>query len=206
MPSTDGIVRLAADQIEDAGEMLGRAFFDNPMSVYLLPAAATRSRPLTWMFDRTARYGHLFGEVYTTTGSVDGAAIWLPPGSPPISGERVIQAGMGPMSEEMGPDAFGRLMAVKRTWDGLRKRDAPEPHWYLWVLGVDPPRQGQGVGGALLQPVLARADAEGLPCYLETDKGRNVPFYQKHGFEVLVEGDLPDGGLHYWTLKRPPRR
>ncbi|MGD0766324.1 MAG: hypothetical protein ABR978_08505, partial [Dehalococcoidia bacterium] len=86
--------RLAERQVEEAGEMLGRAFFDNPMSIYLLPNEATRARPLTWMFDRTARYGHLFGEVYTTTDSVDGAAIWLPPDSPPIGGERVIQAGM----------------------------------------------------------------------------------------------------------------
>ena len=206
MATATEITRLAERQIEEAGEMLGRAFFDNPMAVYLLPAAATRARPLTWMFDRTARYGHLFGEVYTTTGKVDGAAIWLPPGSPPISGERVIRAGMAAMSEEMGPEAFQRLMIMKRTMDGLRARDVPEPHWYLWTLGVDPPRQGQGVGGALLQPVLARADEAGQPCYLETDKARNVPFYRKHGFVVLVEGDLPNGGMHYWTMKRPPKR
>ena len=206
MATVTEITRLAEHQVEEAGKMLGRAFFDNPMSVYLLPDAATRARPLTWMFDRTARYGHLFGEVYTTAGKVDGAAIWLPPDSPPIGGERVIQAGMAAMSEEMGPEAFQRLMVMKRNMDELRGRDAAEPHWYLWTLGVDPPRQGQGVGGALLQPVLARADAEAQPCYLETDKARNVPFYRKHGFAVLVEDDLPDGGMHYWTMKRPPQR
>ncbi len=186
--------------------MLGRAFHDNPMSVYILPDEAERSRPLTWMFDRTTRYGHLFGEVYTTTGKVDGAAIWLPPGSPPISGERVIRAGMAEMPQKMGAEPFQRLMVMKRTNDELRGRDAPEPHWYLWTLGVDPPRQGQGVGGALLQPVLARADGEGLPCYLETDKDINVPFYRRHGFEVLVEDDLPGTAFHYWTMKRAPRR
>jgi GNAT superfamily N-acetyltransferase len=113
---------------------------------------------------------------------------------------------MAAMSEEMGPEAFQRLMVMKRHFDGLRGRDAPEPHWYLWTLGVDPPRQGHGVGGALLQPVLARADGAGQPCYLETDKTINVPFYQKHSFVVLVEDDLPNGGMHYWTMKRPPQR
>jgi hypothetical protein len=33
-----------------------------------------------------------------------------------------------------------------------------------------------------------------------------VPFYEMHGFEVVEEGDLPDGGYYYWTMRRPPRR
>ncbi len=200
------VLRLATGQVGEAGDVLGRAFFDNPMALYLFPDAAQRMRPLSWMFDRTTRYGHLFGEVYTTTDRVDGAAIWLPPDSPPIGGERVIRAGMAAMPHEMGQEAFQRLIAMKRHFDDLRQRDVPEQHWYLWTLGVDPPRQGQGVGGALLRPVLSRADADGLPCYLEADKAKNVPFYEMHGFEVVEEGDLPDGGYHYWTMKRPPKR
>jgi len=206
MELTDGVARLTSEQVEEAGDMLGRAFFDNPMSVHLLPDEATRIDPLTWMFDRTTRYGHLFGEVYTTADRVDGAAVWLTPEGPPMSRETITAAGMMDMPQEMGQEAFQRLMAMKRHFDELRQRDVPEPHWYLWTLGVDPPRQGQGVGGALLRPVLSLADRDGLPCYLETDKAINVPFYQGHGFQVVVEGDLPDGGYHYWTMKRPPRR
>jgi GNAT superfamily N-acetyltransferase len=200
------VVRLASEQVEEAGDVLGQAFFDNPMALYLFPDAAQRMRPLSWMFDRTTRYGPLFGEVYTTTDRVDGAAIWLPPDSPPIGGERVIRAGMAAMPQEMGQEPFQRLMAMKSHFDELRQRDVPEQHWYLWTLGVEPARQGKGVGGALLRPVLLRADEEGLPCYLEADKAKNVPFYEMHGFEVVEEGDLPDGGYYYWTMRRPPRR
>jgi len=206
MATTTEITRLAERQVEEAGEMLGRAFFDNPMAVYLLPDAATRIRPLTCMFGTSTRYGCLFGEVYTTTGRIDGAAVWLTPESPPMSRETAGRAGMAELPQKMGPEAFQRLMVMKSHFDELRRRDAPEPHWYLWVLGVDPPRQGQGVGSALLQPVLAQADTAGLPCYVETDKPINVPFYQRHGFEVVVEDDLPDGGFHFWTMKRAPRR
>jgi ribosomal protein S18 acetylase RimI-like enzyme len=87
----------------------------------------------------------------------------------------------------------------------LHKRDVPLRHWYLPTLGVDPPRQGQGVGSALIQPVLSRADAEGLLCYLETETAGNVAFYERHGFEVVVEDDLPRGGPHFWTMKREPK-
>ena len=71
------------------------------------------------------------------------------------------------------------------------------------ILGVDTVKQGQGIGGSIIQPILARAEADGLRCcYLETMKERNVVFYEKNGFEVLVEDDIPNGGPHFWTMKR----
>jgi ribosomal protein S18 acetylase RimI-like enzyme len=79
----------------------------------------------------------------------------------------------------------------------MRKRR----HWYLWVLGVQPDRQGQGFGGQLMAPILSQADRDGLPCYLETESERNVAFYRKHGFEVAHEGDIPGYGLRLWMMK-----
>ena len=74
------------------------------------------------------------------------------------------------------------------------------------LIGVEPALQGQGVGGKLLQPVLARADASGLACYLETATLRDVQFYTRHGFQVVEEGDVPGADEHYWTMRRarPP--
>jgi len=77
----------------------------------------------------------------------------------------------------------------------LHAQAVPPDHWYLLILGVDPPRQGQGVGGSLIEPILRRADAEGRQFYLETMKPRNVTFYGKHGFDVVLEGDTADGGF-----------
>jgi len=80
-----------------------------------------------------------------------------------------------------------------------------EPHWYLATLGTAVELQGQGVGSALMQPVLEHCDAEGLPAYLESSKERNVPFYRRHGFEVVKEVPLPGGGPKLWTMWREPR-
>jgi hypothetical protein len=58
----------------------------------------------------------------------------------------------------------------------------------------------------LTRRVRVRASAaDGLPCYLETEKQINVPFYNRHGFDVVVEIDLPKGGPHIWTMKREPK-
>jgi ribosomal protein S18 acetylase RimI-like enzyme len=62
-----------------------------------------------------------------------------------------------------------------------------EPHWYLPMIGVEPARQGKGLGAALLRAALLRVDAEGLSAYLESTNPRNVPLYERHGFEVIGE-------------------
>jgi ribosomal protein S18 acetylase RimI-like enzyme len=72
------------------------------------------------------------------------------------------------------------------------------------LLAVDPGRQGIGIGSALLQAVNARSDADGRPCALFTFTERNAGLYQRHGYEIIAEGEAPIMPLHYWCLKRPP--
>jgi ribosomal protein S18 acetylase RimI-like enzyme len=57
---------------------------------------------------------------------------------------------------------------------------------YLRLLGVEPSDQGRGFGAALLQ--------HGL--YLETFAERNVPFYLRHGFELVVDEVERHSGIH----------
>ncbi len=111
---------------------------------------------------------------------------------------------MDRMPQDIGIERFARFMQMTGFLATLHRQAVPAAHYYLMVLGVDPPRQGQGIGGALIQPVLRRADAEKLPCYLETGKEINVRFYRRHGFEVVAAGDTPGDGPPYWTMLRPP--
>ncbi len=204
MSTTTEVVQLPQTQIKEAGEVLARAFQDDPIQSWVQPDEAKRARSLPWFFETWVRYCHKHGEVRTTSGRVDGAAVWVPPGKYPLSDVGIMLSGMILMPLKFGPMAFSRFMSAMNCLDRLHKRDVAPRHWYLATLGVDPQRQGQGVGGALLQPTLARADGDGLHCYLETEKEIYVTFYRKHGFEVVVEVDLPKGGPHTWTMKREP--
>lgn len=195
------VVPLQATQFDALKEALARAFFDDPLMAYLVPDDARRQRALPWFMGSGSRYGHRYGEVFTT-GAVEGGAVWLPPGQVTLTLPRMLRSGMLAGPFKMGFSSLSRSMTVMNIFEHLHKRDMPMPHWYLMILGVDPPRQGQGVGGALIQPILARADADGLPCYLETQKEINVTFYRKHGFDVVAKDDLPKGGPHYWTMRR----
>ncbi len=199
------VVRMTEAQIAESGRVLARAFEDDPLMNYILADESKRATALPWFMTKGATYGHKYGEVYTTSDTIAGNAVWLPPGETKMPMSRMIATGMLLAPFKFGMKSFGRFNKVISIFDHLHEEAVPEKHWYLMLLGVDPPRQGQGVGGALIQPILARADADRLPCYLETQKQINVPFYQRHGFAVVVESDLPDNGPHYWTMKRPAR-
>jgi hypothetical protein len=52
---------------------------------------------------------------------------------------------------------------------------------------------------------LSRADASGHPCYLETFSERNVTFYPRHGFGLVVDVVEPASGVRTWGFYRPAR-
>jgi len=197
---------LQDEQLDAAGEVLGRAFHDDPLNLYIFPDEEKRRRVLPWMLRTATHYAQRHGEVHTTPDNVEGAAVWLPPGGTAISNLRMLMAGMWRVPFKAGLGATSRFMRMSSHLDKRHEHDVQGRHWYLMILGVEPERQGQGVGGALIQPVIARAEGDGLPCYLETMKEINVTFYRKHGFAVVSEGDIPDdGGPHYWTMRRDPQ-
>ncbi len=196
---------LLENQIEQAGDLFARAFQDDPLNVYALPDARERERLNPTYFSAFVRYGHLAGEVWATEGSLDGVAVWIPPNNgvqiPPDLADR---AGISALPSILGVEAVDRKREVFDHLDRLHERDAEDPHWYLMFIGVEPNRQRQGVGSALLRPVLSRADSDGRPCYLETFQPTNVPFYLKHGFEIVVRDVEPQSGIRFWTFRREP--
>ena len=129
-----------------------------------------------------------------------GGAFWAPPG-PTHDRDAAFEAHLPALAEAAGGD-LERLRALGLAADGARPT---EPHWYLSVLGTDPDQQGKGAGSALLGEVLARCDAAATVAFLETETPRNVAFYQRRGFVVVNEADLPGGGPHLWFMRRPPR-
>jgi GNAT superfamily N-acetyltransferase len=111
---------------------------------------------------------------------------------------------MDQMGQRFGPEAYRRFTEAYRHFEHIHHQCMAGPHWYLALLGVSPRRQGQGIGRALLTPVLRRADREALPCYLETFVSENVPFYERRGFRVVDAGVEPQSRVAFWAMKREP--
>jgi len=200
------IVRLTDSQIPAAAAALARAFHDDPLMIYAIPDRAERVRLLPDVYARMIRFGVLAGEVYATAGALEGVALWLPPNAK-WTRENIETSGMHQMPALIGNDAYQRYReVVGREWQA-RERDMTGSCWYLFLLGVEPSSQRRGLGGALMRPGLERADAEQVACYLETENERNVAFYLKQGFEMIVNGEEAGAsGVRFWTFRRMPQR
>jgi len=74
---------------------------------------------------------------------------------------------------------------------------------YLWFIGVAPEYQHLGIGSNLLNDVLGDAGKENLPTYLETSTLKNLPWYERNGFEIYNRLEL---GYTLFFLKHEPNR
>ena len=176
---------------------LALAFEDDPIFAWLLPDGHRRYDRLLRMFTLELE------DVVLPTGSAwmspegSGACLELPPG-----GWRMplrTQALHAPQFAAV----FGRsLPKALITITKMERRHLREPHFYIPYIGVAPEAQGAGLGSRLLGRTLERADAEGLPTYLEATAEKNAALYARHGFEHLgaftVLGSPP-----LWPMRRP---
>ena len=198
-------VRLDISKRKQAAAMLARAFHDDPLFQAILPEEDRRRELISWLYGKTLRYCFLYGTIHTLP-SLEGAACWLPPGQTELTIGRILRSGLIGMPLRMGPATYMRFSSYIDCSSELRRQNSADTYWYLWVLGVDPPHQGQGVGGKLIRPVLEQADASRTACYLETEVERNLTFYGRYGFRVVAEATVPRLDLRTWSLVREPLR
>jgi GNAT superfamily N-acetyltransferase len=92
---------------------------------------------------------------------------------------------------------------VIAVFDQMARYHPSESHWYLPLMGVDPLKQGKGLGSALMQYALVRCDRESKLAYLESSSPRSVPFYKRHGFEVLGTIQRKGSPPLFPMLRRP---
>ncbi len=189
------ISKIATSDQDAALKTVMLAFSGDPAARTMYPDAVGYLAGFPGFAERFGGKAFELGTAYGTACG-GGVALWLPPGEhvdqDPI--ERHMMATVDPERlEEMGAG-----MADMAAYH------PEEPHWYLAVLGVDPGKQGKGLGGALLAHTLAQADAEGMPAYLESSNPRNVSLYLRYGFEPL--GTIDIGGQPIMTpMLRPAR-
>jgi len=190
--------KARAGDVKAISAALARAFYDDPVMSWFFARDERRLSQVRRFFAIRARQLLRQDEVYTTDDAA-GAALWALPGR----WEPGLRDSLG-ISLPLIPAIGRRLPGVLRGLELIEHAHPREPeHYYLAVLGTDPPRQGEGVGSALVRPVLESCDAHGIAAYLESSKERNVDFYARHGFRVTDELRLP-GGPPLWPMWREP--
>jgi ribosomal protein S18 acetylase RimI-like enzyme len=194
--------RLRSNEIDDAADILARAFLDDPLMAFAISDRDHRAvvlprhlRPGVWL-------GHHLGQVWCTD-DLSAVACWRLPGSGQATADQIRDAGVPELPRLAGADLGARTEPVYEFLSTRTQALAiPPAHWYLSMIGVDPDKRRQGLGSAVIRPVLEIARARYEPMFLETLAAANVAFYSHHGFDTLEEGVEPSSGLAYWLFLR----
>jgi GNAT superfamily N-acetyltransferase len=202
----DNLIRLTKDHIKTAAVTLANAFINYPVSVYFTPDEVKRKKHQPGVSRRILGNSILTGEVYITSMRMEGIAVWLlHDGQTPAPKRR---SSVRTWLENLFADkeTQKRQKAFFEYSDSIRKRVLPAKYWYLQMLGVDPAYQGKGYSSRLVKPMLARAEREGLPVFLETQLKKNVTLYQHFGFKVVEEGNIPGSNVYSWAMVREVKK
>jgi ribosomal protein S18 acetylase RimI-like enzyme len=191
-----------------------RAFADDPVMRWIHPDDERYLSVGGAVFHEAMAGWLRLGEVWCSDDAA-ALAVWIPPGRPEIP-----PPPDGHVPPVSSPDLLDRFAILGPL---MEAHTPPEPHWYLQLLGTHPDWQRQGLGAALMNAMFERADADGVPCFLETETLVNVAYYRRHGFEVIADFDIPAGrhehrfsswggdpstevGPHMWSMLRQPQR
>lgn len=192
-------------QMDQGVEILAKSFQHDPLMAYLYTDIAKNLYSPTRFYQATIRMGMLYGEVQATP-AMDGLAVWVGPGNTDFGFGQLFRTGFITAVLLAGLGAMGRFMKMANYVEEINKPILERPHWHLMFIGVKPSQQGKGIGGALLRSMLERADAENLPCMLESGNERNLYFYRRHGFEIATHDQIPNGGPKFWLMVREPNK
>ncbi|WP_433545743.1 GNAT family N-acetyltransferase [Streptomyces sp. CA-294286] len=193
-----GVRRAAGDDRDRVVRLLDAAFHDDPVSRWILPGEEHRRRLHPVLM---ATFVDLVREHGWVDLAEDGTAValWLPTpaGKPePDDGPARLREAVDPDNERV--ELIGALTAAHHPHHAA--------HLYLWMIAVDPQRQGEGLGSALMAPVLERCDREGTPAYLEASSARSRELYRRLGFADHGEPlHLPYGGPAMYPMWREPQ-
>jgi GNAT superfamily N-acetyltransferase len=189
------VQKARSADVDKLATTLTHAFDDDPLTMWLFPRDEARRRRLPRFFRSLLRASLPFGEVYTAD-DARCAAIWNPPGTFPLGWRTDAKLGL------ITTSLVGlRITTCAQGLLYFASHHPKERHWYLQMLGTDPEHQGQGLGSAIMAPVLDRCDRDGERIYLESSKKRNIPFYERHGFVVTDEIQVPHGPV-VWAMWR----
>ena len=185
-------------------EILSSAFAGDPFYTFVFPDPERRTRLLPWLFNKLLNYANHYGLVFADS-KYRGISIWLGPKHTRLLPLGVLRSGLFLFPFKVSHLELKRSIKLAQVSNQLHRQAVSTPHFYLEAVGVEPLHQGKGLGRALVQAGISRADETRVPCYLETYNPNNLGFYGSLGFSVVGSEKALPSAPHVWGLLREPR-
>jgi ribosomal protein S18 acetylase RimI-like enzyme len=194
------IAPVDGSRLDDAAAVLARAFLSGPGTVFVYDEDLRRDRSEAFFRLMVRAYAEA-GAVVATPG-LESVGLLAPPCA--RTAAAVTAAGMADFTASLRPGEAARFERLVSTLGAEHDRLMTVPHWQLAFVGTEPTAQGSGFGSVVVDDVVARADRDGVPAFLDTLEARNAAFYGRHGFTTVSELDIPGSDVHVWAMRHEP--
>ena len=172
-----GMRRAVQDDWKQVGGIIAEAFSEDPVNLWIFGNAA----PMPTVFGALAKSVYLPRGLCQLSGDA-GATMWSHSSA---DRELSLIPTLALAASVIGKGSKGAVKRALGASDLMQKEHPKAPHLYLFAIGTRKAARGKGLGKALIAPVLAAADRDRLPCYLENSNPANTGFYHSHGFERM---------------------
>lgn len=201
----ENLYRLQKKDVRRAGMVLADAFRDDPVWKKVFTDARLDHQQS--VFEVPVRYCLRYGQVCATSENLEGIITWVPGNLANMTIWRLIRSGAIWSGTKGGFRLASKMEPIFRPIEADRKANMKGiPYLYVPILGVASGFQGQGLGGKLLNALIAESEHAGVPIYLEAETESNVRWYGKFGFETIKQIILPIINLPMWEMVRKPKR
>ncbi len=171
-------------------DILTRSFATNNSVNYIVQQDHKKMRRIQALMEYSFEICFLFGEVLLSEDRKAAALILYPEKK-----RKTLLLDLKLLLQSVG------IRNAKKVLDREAKIAQIKPKatmTYIWFIGVDPDHHHAGIGSKLLENIIAHSSR---PIYLETSMLKNLPWYERYGFQVYGELDL---GYKMYFLKKEP--
>ncbi len=205
------LATIKPSNYSSAGHLLAECFHDNPAHQYFCRDASTIKAELAWLLQLNLKLQLANGAesfCITENDITKAMGFWTKPNQIKIGLWAKIKAGLLRIPFKMGWAALPRVLEVG---DGIEKHlhqamGTKQPYRYLNNMVIEPTWQGKGLGTKILQQEFEKIKAkEKNPVLaLSTQRYWTVKFYERLGFEVLLEDQIGSDELAFtnWTMRK----
>ncbi|MEO8960662.1 MAG: GNAT family N-acetyltransferase [Ginsengibacter sp.] len=166
-------------------DILTKSFDANQSVNYIVKQDKKRIKRISALMSYSFEVCYLFGDVFLS-GNEKACALVLYPDKKSTTLKSIL-LDMKLIFSCIGIENIKKALVRESK---IRNLQPKASMYYLWFIGVDPEYQGQGIGNNFLDDIVKDSEKKQKPVYLETSTLKNLPWYEKFGFQIYHELDL----------------
>ena len=194
-----------------AARLAAAAYYDNPAHIYMCPDDKARLKQMEWLLGLNLKLQLKYGAesfCYPENGEIKAMGFWTKPNEVKVGTGAKIRGGLLKVPFKMGWSGFKRVMVASAGIDDHLQRTigTQQPFLFLNNMVMEESRRGKGWGSKILkrQFEVISAKTPNAVMALNTQRYWTVKFYERLGFEVLLEEKIGTGPFAFmnWTMRK----